>query len=249
MTNSPIMPTNSGTRAEQAKARLLNYIEQNQLKRNDRLPSEAAISKTLGVSRNTLREAYIALESEGVIIRKHGIGTFVARLPVIQDSLNKFSSFAQIIQDGGYEPSFQTLSMDYENTPTKVYDVFDSPASTKIRRIKRLVWADQQPVIYVDDYIAPAVEAANPNWDDFNGNMVQFLAATLDTKLHQIQSSIRAGAIGPETSQYLELAEGTPILSVRSTIFTVDAQPINYSKICFNSNIVELNIVRMIRII
>ncbi|MBU0511531.1 MAG: GntR family transcriptional regulator [Chloroflexi bacterium] len=115
-----------------------------------------------------------------------------------------------------------------------------------MRCIKRIVLADQQPVIYVDDYMAPAVEAAALNWDAFDGNTVQFLAASLDTPLHQIQSCIRAAALSPEISQYLELAAGSPVLSVRSTIYTVDNQPVNYSKICFNSNIVELNIVRTI---
>ena len=241
------MIINTSTRSKQVKEHLLIYIVQNQLKRNDQLPSEAAIAKTLGVSRNTLREAYILLENEGVIVRRHGIGTFVIHSPVIRDSLNEFSPFAQIIQEGGYTPSFHTLSMGFIHAPAEVCDVFDTPPSTELRCIRRLVRADQQPVIFVDDYIAPVVESAPLNWDDFDGNMVQFLATSLDTPLHHLQSFIRAAALTPEISEYLELAVGTPILSVRSTIFSVDNQPINYSEIYFNSAIVEMNIVRMIR--
>jgi len=241
------MVINTNTRLQQVKAYLLTYIKQNQLKRNDQLPSEASIAKKLGVSRNTLREAYISLENEGIIVRRHGIGTFVAHSPIIRDSLNEFSPFAQIIQDGGYTPNFQTLSMDFEHAPATVCDVFSIPPTAKLRHIKRLVQADQRPVIYVDDFIPPAVEAEALNWDVFDGNMVQFLAASLHTPLHQIQSRIRVATLGPEISQYLELAEGTPILSVQSTIFTVDNQPVTFSKVCFNSDIVELNIVRMLR--
>lgn len=241
------MSINTSTRLQQVKSYLLNYITQNQLERNDQLPSEASIAKTLGVSRNTLREAYISLENEGIIVRRHGIGTFVANSPVIRDSLNEFSPFAQIIQNVGYTPNFRTLSMAFDHAPTDVYDVFKVEPTEKIRCVKRIVLADQKPVIYVDDYMAPAIEAKKLDWDNFDGNTVQFLAASLDTPLHQIQSCIRAAALEPEISQYLDLAEGTPILKVRSTIFTVDNRPINYSKICFNSDIVELNIVRMIR--
>jgi len=241
------MTIKTSTRLQQVKSYLLDYITQNQLKRNDQLPSEAAIAKTLGVSRNTLREAYISLENEGIIVRRHGLGTFVANSPVIQDSLNEFSPFAQIIQNCGYTPNFRTLSMSFEVAPADVYDVFSTPSSEKIRCIKRIVLADQQPVIYVDDYMAPALETVGLDWNDFDGNTVNFLAASLEKPLHQIQSQICAAALDHKISQYLELAEGTPILSVRSTIFTVDNQPINYSKICFNSDIVELNIVRMIR--
>ena len=235
------------TRQNQVKAYLLNFIDQNQLKRNDQLPSEASIAKSLGVSRNTIREAYIALENEGIIIRRHGLGTFVAHLPLIRDSLNEFSPFAQIIQDSGYTPNFETLSMDMGFATPDIYEALSIPTSDRLRCVRRLVKANDQPVIYVEDYISPAIEESFANWDIFDGNMVQFLAASLDTQLHQIQSFIRAALVPSEISQYLKLTEGTPILSVRSTIFTVDNQPVTYSKICFNSNIVELNIVRIIR--
>ena len=79
------MKINFDTRLSQVKSAVLEYISQNGLKRNSQLPSEANIAKTLGVSRNTLREAYISLENEGVIIRRHGIGTFVAHPPIIHD--------------------------------------------------------------------------------------------------------------------------------------------------------------------
>lgn len=241
------MMINTSARLHQVKSYLLNYIRQNHLQRNDQLPAEVTMAKMLGVSRNTLREAYISLESEGIIVRRHGIGTFVARLPVIRDALNEFSPFAQIIQDGGYTPTFQTLGMLHEVPPEDVRDVLGVAASESVPHIKRLVRADQRPVIYVDDYITPSIDVTQVDWDTFDGSMVRFLAASLETPLHQIQSSIRAAALEPEISQYLELAEGTPILSVRSTIYTVDNRPVMYSKICFNSDIVELNIVRMIR--
>ncbi|MCD4752931.1 MAG: GntR family transcriptional regulator [Anaerolineaceae bacterium] len=243
------MVFNTSSRLNQVKTYLINYIDEKQLTGNDQLPSEASIAKTLGVSRNTLREAYVALENEGIIIRRHGIGTFVAHSAFIRDSLNDFSPFANIIRDSGYTPGFQTLSMDYEYAPNNVYNVFAAPSSIKLRCLKRVVQADQQPVIYIEDYIAPAVDAVILNWDAFDGNLVHFLSASLDTPLNRIQSRIRASAIKPEFSKYLELPEGTPILSVRSIIFAVDNQPITYSNICFNSNIVEMNIVRTIRTI
>lgn len=240
---------NTSTRLYQVKEYLISYIAQNKLERNDQLPSEAAIAKELGVSRNTLREAYISLENEGIIVRRHGIGTFVANSPRIQDSLNEFSPFAQIIQEGGYTPNFQTLSMEFVSADPDVYDVFGVPESQEIRCIKRLVLAGQQPVIYVDDYMAPSLEGYALEWETFDGNTVNFLASSLDTPLHQIQSSIRAAILDSKTAAVLDLAEGTPILSVRSIIYAVDGKPVNYSKISFNSNVVELSIVRMIRAI
>ena len=47
------MAISTDTRMNQVKAHMLSYITQNELKRNDQLPSEAAIAKQFGVSRNS----------------------------------------------------------------------------------------------------------------------------------------------------------------------------------------------------
>jgi len=240
------MAITTDTRLNQVKAYMLSYISQNELKRNDQLPSEASIAKELGVSRNTLREAYISLENEGIIVRRHGIGTFIAHSPIIQDSLNEFLPFAKIIQAGGYTPNFETLSTDIDLAPTDVCEVFEIDSGKNLRCIQRIVLADLQPVIYVEDYISPDVDQKIRKWDEFDGNMVDYLAKSLESPLHQIQSYIRAGVVSGPVCQYLDLPEGSPILSVRSTIFNNKNYPVTYSKMCFNSDIIELNIVRMI---
>ncbi len=241
------MIINTSTRLKQVKTHLLSYIHQNRLLRGEQLPSEAAMAKALGVSRNTLREAYISLENDGVIVRRHGIGTFVAHSPVIKDSLNNFSTFAEIIQAAGYTPRFQTLSMTRAAAPPDVHKIFKVTPAQELFRIKRIVLADTKPAVFVDDYFSPLIERANLDWGSFDGNTVQFLTSSFNTPLHQIHSRISAAALSATLAPHLQLPVGEPVISVRSIIYTVDNQAINYSKICFNSNIVELDIVRIIR--
>ncbi len=45
---------------------------------NSQLPTEYELMKTLGVGRATVRTALSQLENEGTIVKKHGVGTFVA---------------------------------------------------------------------------------------------------------------------------------------------------------------------------
>lgn len=236
----------SSSRIHQTKTELRNYVLAHNLASGDQLLSESEMAKALGVSRNTLREAYISLESEGFIVRRHGIGTFVAKPPIIKDSLNAFLSFAQIIENAGYTPSFKTLAMNDVIAPQSVYNTFEISNQQKIFFIERVVFADDKPTIYINDYFAPIVQQSKPNWDVFAGNLVQFLAKTLDTDLHHLQSYIRAVALSAKIADILQLPEKSPALNVKSLIFTIENKPVTHSSIWFNSNIVELDIVRVI---
>jgi len=240
------MTLQTNTRLFEVKSALLNFIRKNALKRNDQLPSEAQLASILGVSRNTLREAYISLENDGVIVRRHGIGTFVASLPRIQDSLNDFFPFAHIILEKGYTPRFETLELKPIEANDKVSEGLQISPSTQVLCLKRLVYADQNPAIYILDYFAPEIESLEIDWDQFDGNLVQFLSKYLKTSLHQIKSQIRAAAVNSDIVNDLKLPEDTPVLNVQSIIYDLANKPITYSKIYFNSEIVELTTVRII---
>src|SRR5574341_2056101 len=63
----------------------------------DRLPSEPELAKKLGVSRATLREAMRTFETQGLIRRRQGSGTFVVgRVPVIDAGLEVLESLETI---------------------------------------------------------------------------------------------------------------------------------------------------------
>ncbi|MEJ7138255.1 FadR/GntR family transcriptional regulator [Amphibiibacter pelophylacis] len=53
------------------------FIEDNQLPAGAPLPPEAELAESLGVSRNSVREAVKALESVGVLETRRGVGVFV----------------------------------------------------------------------------------------------------------------------------------------------------------------------------
>ena len=56
---------------------LLDHINEAGLKAGDRLESERELSKILGISRPSLREAIQVLQVQGRLLVKHGIGIFV----------------------------------------------------------------------------------------------------------------------------------------------------------------------------
>jgi len=84
--------------------RLKSDIEAGIFKENEKLPSEFELSKSLGVSRATLREALRLLEEENVIVRRHGVGTFVNPKPLFTSGIEHLSSISSMIEAAGMEP-------------------------------------------------------------------------------------------------------------------------------------------------
>ena len=56
---------------------IIDYIHTSGLKAGEKLPSERALSESLSISRNSLREALRVLENEGIIEVRTGKGAYV----------------------------------------------------------------------------------------------------------------------------------------------------------------------------
>ena len=62
------------------------------------LPSEPRLARQLGVSRSTLREAMRPFEQRGLVTRRQGVGTFVARPSSTSSSRTRANSHADAVR-------------------------------------------------------------------------------------------------------------------------------------------------------
>jgi DNA-binding FadR family transcriptional regulator len=77
----PVAAIQSRRIYEQIAEQLHKLIRDRDLRPGDRLPPERELGQLLGVSRPSLREAMIALETAGVVEVKTGSGTYVRAVP------------------------------------------------------------------------------------------------------------------------------------------------------------------------
>lgn len=63
-------------------AQLSEQIRDGVIKCGDKLPTELAIMQEKGVSRTVVREAISRLQASGLVVTRHGIGTFVLDTPI-----------------------------------------------------------------------------------------------------------------------------------------------------------------------
>jgi len=82
-----LSPTHPDPMYKQVTDQIKDAIGSGDLKPNDRLPSVRELSEALNVSAITIKRAYQDLETDGYILTRAGMGSFVA--PVERDALRE----------------------------------------------------------------------------------------------------------------------------------------------------------------
>src|SRR5512145_1331124 len=89
---------------------LLARIESGELTPGDRLPPERELSETLGVTRMTLRQALRVLETQGLLVRRQGVGTYIAK-PKIERAAGQLVPFTKVMQQRGYATGARVIML------------------------------------------------------------------------------------------------------------------------------------------
>lgn len=133
--------------------RLKRDIKEGIYKEKEKLPSEFELAKKLSVSRATLREALRVLEDENVVIKRHGVGTFVHSKPLFTSGIEQLSSMTNMIEQAGMKPGTIYLSTLVQEPNEEDIRRFNCSANDKIVVIERVRTANGEPVIYCMDKV------------------------------------------------------------------------------------------------
>ena len=97
-------PINKQNLSDAVAEKLREYIRSSDAPRSLKLPPEAVIGESMGVSRITVRRALSDLEQEGLIQRIHGRGTFInPNISKIKATITPGQDLHQLIRESGYE--------------------------------------------------------------------------------------------------------------------------------------------------
>lgn len=149
------MVKNSGVPLyQQLSDEIKAQITGGKLKAGDRLMTEAEFSQQYEVSRITVRKAIELLVDEGYVMRKQGIGTFIAEKKVrrVVDSDNLVRSFSETCRMNGQEPSSELLSVEWLVPEVAVQHRLHVGEDEKVLKIVRLRKVDGIPVMVETNY-------------------------------------------------------------------------------------------------
>ncbi len=124
------------------------YILSGVLKEGDLLPSENELCDGFNVSRTTVRQAFDALEKEGLVERLRGKGTFVSK-PKLRRSLNNLYSFSGEMNHLGLTADSEILSFEITDPTPDLFShfVFREGEDTRVYKIVRRRSANGEPLM------------------------------------------------------------------------------------------------------
>ena len=131
------------------------------LKPGDQLPSESELCRHFEISRSTVRQALKELEEQGLILRRQGLGSFVAEPKLYRRSENIYS-FTSEATAMGRKPGSRLLSFEIirpSGDVRKLMEIGDE--SVEVYRFTRIRLVDELPLMletsYYPCYIYPGL--------------------------------------------------------------------------------------------
>ncbi len=210
-----------------------------------KLPSEQELASLLGVSRNTVREAIKTLENEGLVISRHGIGTFVTLYKSTQNiryNIAALDSTTKIIAEHGYVPGTKSIHMDTRMASLDISQKLGSDEPVEVLYIERVRTADNTSIVYVEDYIRHTDEMLN----DFSNNNYASLFNFVNNYVPVSFSncSIHAVLSNEKLMDKLSLTEPKALLLLQQIHYSAKGIPVFYSDSYFITDKLEFNIIR-----
>jgi GntR family transcriptional regulator len=131
------------------------------------LPAEPELARMLSVSRGTLREAIRALEMEGLLSHRRGVGTFLTRAPLLRNSLDTNFGVTQLIESVGLRPGIAWQDIRERPAGKLAAARLGIDARDPVIAVERVRTANGRRVIHSLDVIPHAIAPGRP---EFVGN-------------------------------------------------------------------------------
>lgn len=189
------------------------------------LPNEVHLSRQLGISRNTLRQATNKLVHEGLLLRKKGVGTVVSK-PVDSKAKN-WMSFSQEMKSKGIEIKNYSTNLSMVIPPTEVLKFFGYEKKVKMLKMERVRGDKKKQFVFFISFFNPKIGLTGQ--EDFNRPLYELLERDFSVIAKVSKEEITAIAADEVVANHLHINVGDPILKRKRFVFDPGRRPIEYN--------------------
>lgn len=224
-----IDPNSSKPLHLQAEEILRRLIEENDYKNGKLLPSETDMSEQLNISRNTLRQAINKLVIEGLLIRRKGVGTKVAKKGIV-GGIKNWLSFSQEMKMLGIEIRNFELHISRKKLTEEIANFFNTIPYSDTERcivLERVRGNKEYPFVYFISYFNPVIPMTGD--EDFTRPLYEILETQYNIIAKTSKEEISARLAGEFIAEKLEIKSSDPILIRKRFVYDVNGTPIEYN--------------------
>jgi GntR family transcriptional regulator len=194
-----------------------------------RLLNEPELAKQMGVSRATLREAMRTFETQGLIRRRQGSGTYVVgKVPVIDAGLEVLESLDTMARRMNLTIMVSDLHIEQATADTETAAGLGMAEGTRVTRVQRVIRADGRPAAYLVDTLPEKYLDPSDLPADFSGSVLDFLIVRGD-KLNVSRATIGATNAPADVAKPLEIQRDDVLLRFESQLFDIHGKVVDYS--------------------
>ena len=233
--------TNAQPLYVQARNVLLDRMEREEYKINEKIPSESVLCEEFGISRMTLRAVLTELVRDGKLYRIQGKGTFVAEPKITANSMS-YIGIREQLEKQGYDVTTIVLSVEVIDCPTAVARAMGLSFGQQVYHIRRLRKVKDVPLSIHNSYI-PVTLCPDLEKNDFcNAQLCKILGENYGLNRASVSETLESASALPEEAELLNIRKGYPLLRLCDTISDRNGTVFEYSTVVFRGDKVKIRL-------
>lgn len=196
----------------------------------ERLDNQRSLAREFGVTLMTLRQALELLERDGLIARRHGLGTFVARPSIDYDILH-LRALAGDLSALGEDVATRFLRSDFTAAEARVAEALALPEGASVFALERLRLVDGAPVSFQASYLPAAIGAEVAKADLAVTPLRQVLAFKLGIEIAEARETVAAVSLERRAARELGCRPGIAAFRSDRVSKGPDGTPVVYDRV------------------
>jgi GntR family transcriptional regulator len=212
-----------------------------------RLLTEPELAKQLSVSRATLREAMRTFETQGLIYRHQGSGTFVIHpSQVINTGLEVLESIETLSKRIGLAVSIGELHIDRLPANEEYSNALSINLNDPVLVVSRVIQAEGRPVAYLIDVLPEEMLTAEDLAPGFTGSMLDLLLKRGTPSLVSSRCEINAVQAISDVAKALRIQRGDVLLRFIAYLYGANDHVVDYSYSYFLPGYFNFHVIRRV---
>jgi GntR family transcriptional regulator len=215
--------------------------------KGSKLPSEPELAREFGVSRATLREAMRTFESQGLLKRRQGLGTFiVGPTQIIESGLEILESIETQAEKIGLKVKMGAFEISEIRSNSEIAKKLEISEKASLMKISRVILTEDGPVAYLEDILPFGILDSGMLNSQFTGSVLDLLIQNGNPPLSLSKTEISAIHAPTDVAKALNVQRGDTMLLLNAVLYNEEGDPIDYSYSYFLPGYFRLHIIRKI---